>query len=365
MKTSINIKALVAVPLLIFCFYACKKEMNAGKQANIRETHLASGDVKVSQVNLVADTAGFGAARIDTNLKNAWGIAAAPGSPLWISTNHTGLSVVYDKSGNQVRQPVTIPSVTAGQPGAPDGAIFNGTTEFGGYKFIFASEEGIIAAWKTGNTAVKVADRSSWNAVYKGIAMGFGGTNCFLYLANFKGGKVDVFDNNFNYVTDKPFIDPGIPAGFAPFNVVNIGGLLYVTYAKQKGPDDMDDQAGPGNGYVDIFTPQGTLVRRFASQGTLNSPWGIALAPAGFADTNSTILIGNFGDGRINVFDMQGNFKGQLQGSDGQPLSIDGLWAIDFLENNLPGGNATDPLFFTAGPNDESHGLFGYLQRAK
>jgi len=135
---------------------------------------------------------------------------------------------------------------------------------------------------------------------------------------------------------------------------------LYVTYAKQKGPDNEDDQSGPGNGYVDIFNPDGTLVKRFASQGTLNSPWGVALAPAGFADGPQSILIGDFGDGRINIFDLQGHFRGQLQ-HNGHALGIDGLWAIDFLES-AP-GNANDPLYFTAGPNEESHGLFGYLSK--
>jgi uncharacterized protein (TIGR03118 family) len=188
------------------------------------------------------------------------------------------------------------------------------------------------------------------------------GTANFLYLTNFKGGKIDVFNREFNYVTNKPFWDPNIPAGFAPFNIQNIGGKLYVTYAKQKEPDHMDDQAGPGNGYVDIFNPDGTFVKRFASKGELNSPWGIALAPPGFAGQSQTILIGNFGNGRINVFDMQGNHLGALK-VQGQNIVIDGLWAIDFLKNNLPGGSPTDPLYFTSGPDGESHGLFGYLQR--
>jgi uncharacterized protein (TIGR03118 family) len=355
MKNSIKIKALLAGLLVVACVNACRKDSPVNKgQGN---------DVHVKQVNLVADTAGYNAARIDTNLVNAWGIAAVPNGPLWISSNHKGLSTVYDKTGQALRAPVTVPSVAAGQTGAPTGVVFNSTADFGGNKFIFASEDGIVAAWSSGNTAVKVADRSSSNAVYKGIAMANDGTANFIYLTNFKGAKIDVFDKNFNYVTSKPFLDPGIPAGFAPFNIVNIGGKLYVSYAKQKGPDNMDDQKGPGNGYVDIFDPNGTLIKRFASQGNLNSPWGIALAPAGFAEGNqTTILIGNFGDGRISVFDMQGNFEGQLK-IGGQTLAIDGLWDIDFLENNMPGGNPTDPLFFTAGPVDESHGLFGYVQK--
>lgn len=351
MKNLKKIRVLLAVLIVIPCFYSCKKDHNHPKE------------VEVDQVNLVADTAGFGASRVDTSLNNAWGIAAAPGGPLWISSNHKGVSVVYSKTGQALRDPVTIPSIALGQTGAPTGVIFNSTADFGGNKFLFASEDGIVAGWGSGNSASIVANRSSFNAVYKGIAMANDGTANFLYLANFKGGKVDVFDKNFNYVSDKPFTDPGIPAGFAPFNIVNIGGKLYISYAMQKGPDNMDDQKGPGNGYVDVFTPNGILVKRFASQGNLNSPWGIALAPVGFGDDKqATILIGNFGDGRINIFDLQGHFEGQLQ-SKGQPLAIDGLWDIDFLENNMPGGSSTDPLFFTAGPNEEGHGLFGYIQK--
>ncbi len=351
MKNLIKIIALLTVPIIPFCFYSCKKD------------HKLRKEVEVDQVNLVSDTAGFGASRTDTNLNNAWGIAAAPGGPIWISSNHKGVSVVYDKTGQVFRAPVTIPSIIAGQMGAPSGAIFNSTPDFGGNKFLFASEDGIVLGWSSGNSATVVADRSSSNAVYKGIAMANDGTANFLYLANFKGGKVDVFDKNFNYVTDKLFMDPNIPAGFAPFNIVNIGDKLYISYAKLKAPDNMDDQKGPGNGFVDVYTPDGILLKRFATQSTLNSPWGIALAPVGFGDDgHATILIGNFGDGRINIFDLQGHFEGQVQ-SKGQALSIDGLWAIDFLENNMPGGNSTDPLFFTAGPNEEGHGLFGYVQK--
>jgi len=349
MKNLSCAKGLCIGLILFAAFYACKKD-------------LLFLEFNVKQTNLVADTAGYDATRLDPNLLNAWGIAAPPNGPIWISANHAGLSVIYDRNGQQLRPPVTIPSLTAGQPGAPSGMVFNGTTDFGGNKFIFASEEGIIAGWSSGNAAVKVADRSSFNAVYKGLTIANDGTANFLYVTNFKNSKIDVFDKDFNYVTDKPFSDPGIPAGFGPFNIQNISGNLYVTYAKLKAPDNMDDQAGPGNGYVDIFTPQGQLVKRFASQGPLNSPWGIALAPAGFADEGPTILIGNFGDGRINVFGMAGHFKGQLR-MHGKPITIDGLWAIDFLEGNVPGGSPSDPLYFTAGPNEESHGLFGYLKK--
>jgi uncharacterized protein (TIGR03118 family) len=351
MKNLINYKILLTAFIVTFCFYACKKTKTTPVQ-----------QFNISQTNLVSDTAGFGAARIDANLGNAWGMARFPGGPIWISSNNPGLSTVYDTTGKTLIPPVTIPSVTAGQTGTPSGVVFNGTTDFAGSHFIFASEEGIILAWTSGTAAVKVADQSQNNAVYKGLTIAANSGNNFLYVTNFKGGKIDVFDKNFNIVTNMPFLDPSIPAGFGPFNIQYIGGQLYVTYAKLKAPDNHDDQQGPGNGYVDIFSTDGTLVKRFASQGALNSPWGIALAPAGFANAQPTILIGNFGDGRINIFDMQGNFKGQLQ-NNGQVVSIQGLWAIDFLKNNQPGGNPNDLLYFTAGPDSEAHGLFGTLQK--
>jgi uncharacterized protein (TIGR03118 family) len=350
MKNSINSKVLFTFLIAGACIYSCKKSNNTPTQ-----------QFNISQTNLVADTAGFGAARIDNNLGNAWGLARFPGGPVWISLNNPGLSAVYDTTGNPLLPPVIIPSAAAGQPGTPSGLVYNGTPDFGGNKFLFASEQGIVLGWSSGASAVIVADQSQSNAVYKGLAIAADGGNNFLYVTNFRAGKIDVFDNNFNYVTGKSFTDPGIPAGFGPFNIQSIGGLLYITYAKLQGPVNMDDQAGPGNGYVDIFNTNGTFVKRFASQGTLNSPWGIALAPAGFANAQSTILIGNFGDGRINIFDMSGNYKGQLQ-NNGTVISIPGLWAIDFLKNNQPGSSPTSPLYFTAGPGNEAHGLFGTLQ---
>jgi uncharacterized protein (TIGR03118 family) len=350
MKKKINYKLLFTMLIGITCFYACKKNQNTpSKQFNI------------SQTNLVSDVAGFEAGRTDPNLLNAWGLARFPDGPIWIAANHSGSSTVYDTTGNTVLPPVTIPSVTPGQPGAPSGMVYNNTTDFGGNLFLFASEEGIVLGWKSGAAAAIVADQSKANAVYKGLTIGTDGGNNFLYLTNFRQGKIDVFDKNFNLVTGKAFIDPGLPAGFGPFNIQNIGGQLYVTYAKLMSPDNKYDQAGPGNGYVDIFNVNGTFVRRFATQGMLNSPWGIALASGGFADTQQSILIGNFGDGKINIFDMSGNYKGQLQ-NNGQVISIPGLWAIDFLKNNQPGGSATSPLYFTAGPAGEAHGLFGTLQ---
>jgi uncharacterized protein (TIGR03118 family) len=224
-----------------------------------------------------------------------------------------------------------------------------------------------------------VADRSPEEAVYKGITLASDGQRDYLYATNFKGGTVDVFDDHFQYDSTRKFVDASIPAGFAPFNVQSIDGMLYVTYAKQKGPDNEDDEAAPGNGYVDIFGPNGKLVKRFASQGTLNSPWGVAEGPRhGVKNLKDKILIGNFGDGRINIFDEHGRFSGQLSDSAGAEVTIPGLWGLVFTpgdDDQHPGKPGAGPrmvdgsspkdstrLLFTAGPNGEDDGLFGYLR---
>ncbi|MBC9913876.1 TIGR03118 family protein [Chitinophaga varians] len=306
------------------------------------------------QTNLVADTLGFNASLIDPHLLNAWGIAVGPTGAFWISSNGDGSSVIYDKNGVTLRPPVTIPSPGGKDPGTPTGQVFNSTTSFKGAHFIFATEDGTIVSWTSGNTGVIEANRSSFNAVYKGIALASDSGKNYIYATNFHNGTIDVFDSAYHYVSTKPFHDPAIPAGFAPFNIRNIEGVLFVTYAKQA-PGGKDDQKGPGNGYVDLFRPNGTLIRRFATQGTLNSPWGITQGCSGMED--GVILIGNFGDGHINAYSEKGTYLGQLQKGNG-PVIIDGLWA---LESNVP--SAPNQLFFTAGPDDESHGLFGYLRK--
>ncbi len=354
MKTKIILLALVVVGA------ACNKTNN-----NNNNPPLVPGNFQ--QTNLVADVSSFGAANVDANLLNAWGIAVNPGGIVWLSSNHGGASTVYDSTGKTLLGPVAIPSQGIHFGGSPTGIVFNpGSTGFviaangKTAKFIFANEDGTIAAWAGGDSTFTVADRSASQAVYKGLALATDGTARFLYAANFRGGRIDVYDTLFNYVTTKPFSDPGIPAGFGPFNIAAIGGQLYVAYAKLLGPDNMDDAAGPGNGYVDIFNPDGTLAKRFASQGYLNSPWGIAASPAGFGLPAHSILVGNFGDGRVNVYDPTGVFQGQLQ-NHGIPIVIDGLWALDFPVNEKP---TADPgkLYFTAGPMGETHGLFGYLK---
>ena len=359
MKKASPSKALflgsAAVTILLFSVVACKK--------NNSSTPIAS----YQQTNLVADTAGYGATRIDTDLDNPWGIAIGSTGAFWIAVNHSGSTVIYNGTGGQLLTAVGIPLDGTPNGASPSGVIYNSTSNFvipaNGQpaKFIYVTEDGIIAAWSSGDTTVTVADRSGADAVYKGIAMGNDGTANFLYVADLHNAKIDVFDQSFNYVASKVLSDPGIPAGYAPFNIQNIGGQLYVTYAKQKGPDNEDDQSGAGFGYVDIYTPSGTLVKRFASQGTLNSPWGVAQAPAAFGMGSNAILVGNFGDGRINVFDANGNYQGQLS-NNGTPITIEGLWAITFPQSTA-GGLDVNTLYFTAGPVEETYGLFGYLKK--
>lgn len=310
------------------------------------------------QNNLVSDVAGFNATRIDPTLVNAWGIAINPTGVFWINSNGGNNSEVYNMEGTPRRAPVSVPS--------PSGIVFNSTTDFiipvtnQVSRFIFASENGKIYAWAGGNSATAVIDRSSFNAVYKGIELANDGSANYLFATDFHNSKVDVFDKNFNLVTTKPFIDPNMPAGFAPFNIRLLDNALYVTYAKQLAPDNHDDQKGPGNGYVNIFGTDGSLLKRFVSQGWLNSPWGIEKASGGLGEGDDAILIGNFGNGQINVYkEKDGSFLRQLK-SRGIPISIEGLWAITFPDNRVPGDNP-NKLYFTAGPNDESHGLFGYL----
>jgi uncharacterized protein (TIGR03118 family) len=333
-----------------------------------------------TQVNLVANNSTYGASRVDPLLQNAWGLAFTPNGFAWISANGASVSTIYTGEGAQVRPAVTIPSATGSTGGTPTGVVFSGSsTDFllpapnnQAARFIFAGEDGVLSAWNgaAGNNAVVVKDNSAI-ASYKSLALATNNGANYLYAANFSTAKIDVFDKDYNAVS-MPFRDPQIPSGFAPFNVQNIDGMLYITYAKV-GPDG-DDVAGMGNGYVDIYNTDGSLVKRLVSAGQLNSPWGIAKAPAGFfgdeqdGDSQDIILIGNFGNGHINAYHSNGKFIGELAQhpttmQPQKPLVIDGLWAISFAPVTA---TAIDPnrLYFTAGPNDEGDGLYGYIQRA-
>jgi uncharacterized protein (TIGR03118 family) len=319
------------------------------------------------QVNLVSDKAGYGAAKVDTNFTNAWGISFGPTGIFWIASAEKSVVNVYDREGNLKLAAVAVPAHGEHFDGEPTGGVTNTTSDFiiaangQAAKFIYAGEGGTIHAWNTGDSTRTVADRSSTGAVYKGLAIANDGGSNFLYVANFRGKKVDVYDRNFSYITSKPFNDPNIPAGYGPFNIQNINGNLYVTYAKLLAPDNEDDERGAGNGFVDVFSPNGNLIKRFASQGVLNSPWGIAVAPSGFGKYKDAILIGNFGDGHISAFDANGTYMGQLENGNNSVLAIDGLWGLVFPQNGVPAGDPNH-LFFTAGPKAEEDGLYGYIK---
>ena len=311
--------------------------------------------------NLVSDGSAP-ADHTDPNLVNAWGLTSLPGSPWWVADNGTDVSTLYNADGTPRPLVVSVPN-------APTGAVSNTGSSFvvgsGPALFLFATEEGKILGWNmsVGTTAQVVVDESGDDAIFKGLAI----AGDRLYATDFHNGKVDVFDGSFGEV-DVPgaFVDPTSPAGFAPFGIQNVGGNIFVTYAKQDA-DREDDVAGQGLGFVDEFDTSGALIARVAQHGQLNSPWGLAMAPADFGRFGGDLLVGNFGDGQITAFELgpNGGFepRGQLRSADGGVLTIDGLWALQFgkgAANNGP----TDTLFFTAGPDDETHGLFGTIRAA-
>lgn len=325
------------------------------------------------QTNLVSNIAGL-AAHTDPNLKNPWGISASATSPFWISNNGTGISTLYNGQGVPfpVATPliVTVPPPAGGTPpSTPTGQVFNGGASFQvgsnlPARFIFATEDGTISGWNpTANptSAILKVDNSVSGAVYKGLAIGNNGSADFLYAANFTAGKIDVFDSAFSSTTlSGNFTDPNLPAGYKPFNVQNINGKLLVTYALADAGDPAEDSPGAGNGYVDVFDLNGTLERRLVSGGALNSPWGLAMAPSNFGEFANDLLVGNFGDGKINAFDpLTGDLLGQIVDSTGNAIVNEGLWGLQF--GNGGNGGDTNKLYFTAGINDEADGLFGSL----
>jgi uncharacterized protein (TIGR03118 family) len=313
----------------------------------------------------------------DADLVNAWGLASSPRSPWWVADNGTDLSTLYDSAGNKQQLRVHVSS-------APSGVVFNSTTGFmltstnntggktGASLFLFATENGTILAWNGSGTltqAVVVVPSPSGpptGAVYKGLAIAqIDAMHSHLYATDFHNGKVDVYDQNFALLMNQGFEDQTIPAGYAPFGIQRIGSTIFVTYALQD-QDAHDDVAGPNHGFIDAFDLSGNLLMRVSSRGRLNSPWGIAMAPADWGTFGGKLLIGNFGDGLINVFDptvqnADGTLAnlGFLHSAAGPPLKIDGLWALQFAQGGSNG--SPDQLFFTAGPDHEDAGLFGFL----
>ena len=322
-----------------------------------------------AETDLVSDIPGR-AAFTDPNLVNPWGIAYSPTGPFWASDNGTGLSTLYNGAGTQQALVVTVAPPAGSQlPATPTGVVFYGGSGFPvlagqSARFIFATEDGTISGWNFSANAthsILTVDNSGVGAVYKGLAIGNNGAPNFLYAANFHAGKIDVFqESNFGPASlAGNFTDPGLPAGFAPFNIQNLGGVLYVTYAKQN-ITGTEDVAGAGNGFVDRFDLNGNFLGRVVTMGQLNSPWGLALAPSAFGTFAGDLLVGNFGDGRINAFNpANGAFVGTLSDLNDVPLEISGLWAI--TPGNGGDGGATSDLYFTAGIEDEQHGLFGKI----
>ena len=325
-----------------------------------------------SQTNLVTSGKPLKGKVRDKHLLNAWGLVQGP-TPFWVSDNNAGVSTLYDGNGKIVdvakktQFVVTIPppgSSTA--TAAPSGIVFNGAaTDFTGDLFIFDTEDGTIAGWQPADNldAVRHVDNSAIptaanGAVYKGLAIATLGGHQFIYATNFRSGNVDVFDGAYNPVTlTGTFTDPHPIAGFAPFGITLFGtSNLWVSYAMQDAPKhDPVHQAGAG--YIDIFTTDGVFVERFATGGNLNAPWGMVLTPPSFGPLGGDFWIGNFGDGMINAFDSSGTMVGQPKDKKGNPLNVDGLWALVF--GNGSNNAATTSLYFTAGPNMESEGIFG------
>jgi uncharacterized protein (TIGR03118 family) len=327
----------------------------------------SAGANSYTQHNLVADVAGV-ADHTDPNLLDPWGLCYSATSPFWVSNHRNGTAGVYQGNGTVSATAPTVPAATGSGPGTPTGQVQNNTTGFllangKAASFIFSTEDGTIAAWNGGTAAATMANNSSTGAVYKGLAIANPSTGPLLYASNFNSGNIDVFDTNFKATTvPGGFKDSNVPAGFAPFNIWNIGGKLYVSYAQQDA-NKFNDVAGPGNGYVAIFDTGGNLLTHLISGGALNSPWGMAIAPATFGAFGGALLVGNFGNGHINAFDpMAGTLLGTLQDPTGAPITLTGLWALLF--GNGGSGGDVNYLYFTAGVRPgttPAHGLLGSL----
>jgi uncharacterized protein (TIGR03118 family) len=309
-----------------------------------------------SWTNFQSDIPGV-AQHTDSNLVNPWGMAAGSTGTIWVSDNGTGVSTLYNQDGTAVPMVVRIPRSASNTDGAnPTGTVFNNTEFFQVRKhgtsapavFIFVSEDGSISGWSPtvdSTHAIKAVDNGNQGAIYKGVTLGVANGHNFLFVTDFHTGKVETYDENFSPVTPNGFIDPSLPSGYGPFGIRNFNGEIFVTYAKQDA-DREDDVPCPGCGLIDVFDTSGNFLRRLTDRGNLNAPWGLAAL-------EGELWVGNFGDGKINVYDpITGAFIETLMQADGTPLQFDGLWDL------LPLGTGT---YFTAGIADEEHGLFGLI----
>jgi uncharacterized protein (TIGR03118 family) len=331
--------------------------------AAARGHHRHRGLSGYRQRNLVADQPGH-AATTDPNLVNAWGLSFGPSTPAWVADNGTDRSTLYSGATGPGVGATTLPLVVKIPKGAPTGTVYNGGDAFAidgsPSHFLFASEAGVISGWNPAFGVDARTGATTAGAIYKGLAIAATPAGPRLYATDFHNGRVDVWDGAFAPAA-RPgaFTDPALPRGFAPFGIQTVGGRIVVTYAKQDAVA-MDDVHGRGLGYADAYDTSGTLLARLVSRGPLNAPWGIAQAPKHFGAAGRDLLIGNFGDGRINAFDPRtGRFEGALgRGEHGPGLRIDGLWALAFGNGTI---GTPQTLLFTAGPDDESHGLFGAI----
>ncbi len=357
MKSVVTVLGLIAGGVALATIAACGGSGNSFTPTLFTETVLVSDGA-------------VPAAHTDPNLQNSWGIAFNPAGFFWVADNGTSVATLYDGNGVPQSLVVTIPTGING-PADPTGIVFNGTKSFsvslGGKSgvpaFIFDGEGGTITAWSPAvnpTVAIIAYDDGSGGAVYKGLALASNGGANFLYATDFHNNKIDVFDTNFSKVAlPGKFQDPSLPTGFAPFGIQAIGSKLFVTYAMQNA-EKHDDVAGTGLGFVDVYDTAGNLLQHFASGGHLNAPWGIAQAPGNFGNLSGDILVGNFGDGLINVFDpASGAFITSITLSNNTTFKQDGLWGIAF--GNGLDNQPTNTLFFAAGPNREADGVFGRL----
>ena len=370
----------VAVGVCVLSIAACggggssdsSSQMTQQTTTGFTDTALVSNNVGVVAT----------ATTIDANLSNPWGLATAPGLPFWIADNNSNLATLYSGTGAIQTKEVTgsntvgiaIPESAAGVPANPNGQVYNGT---GGFliptskgqetaQFIFGGEGGTIAAWAqdSGATAVTAYDDGVVNgtnhAVYKGLALGNVNGASFLYATDLHNNKIDVFDAKFTKpaAMQGKFNDPDMPSGFVPFGIVALENQLYVTYTMRDAALH-DEVLGAGLGYVDMFDFNGNFVSRFASAGVLNAPWGIAIAPEGFGSLDGDVLIGNFGDGTINIFAPDGTSMGPLTVINGGTLAIPGLWSLVFGDGDSDKPVTT--LFYTAGFADQTDGVFGSI----
>jgi len=340
----------------------------------------SSAGNKFHQTNLISDRGDQGAQVVDPNLQNSWGLAFSPTSPLWVADNNSGVATLYSinvggTTAAKVPLTVTLPGgrASTGDGSSPTGQVFNPTSGFvvtskagsGPGLFIFSAEAGQISAWNpvadpvVAGASTAQVEFSSRTAVYKGLAIASTRHGTFLYASNFHDGTVDVFNSRFHLVHLRGgFRDRRLPAGYAPFGIQEIRGFIYVTYALQNAAKH-DDVAGPGHGFIDIYTTNGFLVKRLVSRGDLNSPWGLAEAPDGFGPFGGMLLVGNFGDGLIHAYGLfSGRPHGALLDKSRQPIQIDDLWALKF-GTAATGGTGT--LLFSAGINDEKDGLVGSI----